>query len=103
MVFERDSFKKAKGIWLKEYEGALNRTALFHTSISKGNNTIMNMAGQSTYQVYINGEFVHFGPSRASHGFYRVDHLNIEKYLNGGDNEIIVLVSGYHCHNFYLR
>ena len=58
MVFERDSFKTAKGIWLKEYEGALNRTALYRTAISKGNNTIMNIAGQSTYQVYINGEFV---------------------------------------------
>ena len=102
MVFERDILKKAKGIWLKGHEGELNCTARFSTTISKGNNTVLHITGQSTYQVFINGNFVHFGPSRASHGFYRVDHLPISKYLTKDENEVIVLVCGYHCHNFYV-
>ena len=102
MIFERTEFKQAKGIWLKDYEGELNRTALFKTIVPKGENTILHIAGQSTYQVFINGEFVFFGPSRASHGFYRVDNLNIEQYLTRSENELCVLVCGYHCHSFYL-
>lgn len=102
MIFERASFKRAKAIWLKDYEGAMNRTALFCASVPRGNDTILHIAGQSTYQIYINGELVFFGPSRASHGYYRVDDLPIEKYLTKEQNELCVLVSGYHCHSFYL-
>lgn len=102
MFFKRADFKRAKGVWLKGYEGAFNCTALFKTTAPKGKSTILHIAGQSTYQVFINGEFVFFGPSRASHGFYRVDRLPIGKYLTKKENEISVLVCGYHCHSFYL-
>ncbi|MBE6664422.1 MAG: hypothetical protein E7602_08020 [Ruminococcaceae bacterium] len=102
MLFTPFEFKIAKPIWLENYEGEMNRTALFTASLTKGKNTVLHITAQNTYQVFINGKFVFFGPSRASHGYYRVDHLPIGKYLTKKENEISVLVSGYHCHNFYL-
>lgn len=102
MIFERDGFLSARAVWLRDYSGEMNRTALFRACVPKGENTILNIAGQSTYQVFINGKFVFFGPSRAGHGFYRVDHLPIEEHLTKENNELCVLVSGYHCNSFYL-
>ena len=102
MFFVQADFKRAKGIWLKDYEGRMNTTALFRTVVPRGKDTILHIVGQSTYQIFINGKFVFFGPSRAGHGFYRVDNLPIEKYLTKEENEICVLVCGYHCHSFYL-
>ena len=102
MLFTSFNFKIAKPIWLKDYEGEMNRTALFRASLPKGKGTVLHITAQNTYQVFINGKFVFFGPSRASHGYYRVDHLPIGKYLTEKENDISVLVSGYHCHNFYL-
>ena len=102
MLFTEFNFKIAKPIWLKEHEGEMNRTALFSARLPKGKNTVLHLTAQNTYQLFINGKLVFFGPSRASHGYYRVDHLPIGKYLTKKENEITVLVSGYHCHNFYL-
>ena len=101
MLYTKAEFKKAVSIWPKKYEAVPNCTILFRTTVSSGKNTILNIAGQSSYEVFINGEFVFHGPSRASHGFYRVDKLPIESYLTKDKNEISVLVSGYHCHSFY--
>ena len=101
MLYTKAEFKKAVSIWPKKYEAVPNCTILFKTTVSSGKNTILNIAGQSSYEVFINGEFVFHGPSRASHGFYRVDKLPIESYLTKDENEISVLVSGYHCHSFY--
>ena len=101
MLYTKTDFKYAKAVWPSLYEGAINRTILFKATIGRGENTVMNITAQSSYQVFINGTFVFHGPSRASHGFYRVDRLPIEKYLTKQENEISVLVSGYHCHNFY--
>ena len=102
MLFTPFDFKIAKPIWLNEHEGKMNTTALFSAHLPKDKNTVLHITAQNTYQVFINGKFVFFGPSRASHGYYRVDHLPIGKYLTKKENEITVLVSGYHCHNFYL-
>lgn len=102
MLFTPFDFKIAKPIWLNEHEGKMNTTALFSACLPKDKNTVLHITAQNTYQVFINGKFVFFGPSRASHGYYRVDHLPIGKYLTKKENDISVLVSGYHCHNFYL-
>ena len=92
MLYTKAEFKKAVSIWPKEYEAVPNCTILFKTTVSSGENTILNIAGQSSYEVFINGEFVFHGPSRASHGFYRVDRISIEKYLKNGYQIIIIII-----------
>ena len=101
-LIDEFNFKIAKPIWLNEHEGEMNRTALFSAALPKDKNTVLHLTAQNTYQLFINGKLVFFGPSRASHGYYRVDHLPIGKYLTKKENQIYVLVSAYHCPNFYL-
>lgn len=102
MLYTKTNFKLANAVWPYAHEGELNRTVLFKTTIGRGTDTILHITAQSSYEVFINGQFVFHGPSRASHGFYRVDRLHIEKYLDRDKNDISVLVCGYHIKNFYL-
>ena len=96
------SFHKAEAVWLLDGMREMNRTVLFETTVPAGEHTEIHIAGHSCYQVYINGEFVFFGPARAGRGCYRVDKLPIGKYLTENENKVSVLVSGYHCSNYYL-
>lgn len=102
MIYTKTSFEYAKAIWIKRHEKEMNRSVLFETNISKGKDTVLQITAQNSYQLLINEEFVFHGPSRASHGFYRVDKINIERYLTRDNNRILVVVNGYHCNNFYL-
>ena len=81
MEFKAVNFKKASPVWLRDRGDEKNITVLMQTFIPADNNTEIHMAGHCSYQVYINGEFVFFGPARAGRGYYRVDKLPIGKYL----------------------
>ena len=101
-MFKTTKFEKAKPIWIKNHEKEMNRTVIFEASAPRGNDTVISITAQNDYQLFINGKFVFHGPARAGHGFFRVDKLNIEKYLDEDINKITVLVCAYHCENFYL-
>ncbi|MBE6559503.1 MAG: hypothetical protein E7662_00140 [Ruminococcaceae bacterium] len=102
MYYKSVSFHKAEAVWLRDGMREMNRTVLFECTVSAGEHTEMHLAGHSCYQVYINGAFIFFGPARAGRGYYRVDKLPIGKYLTETENKVSVLVSGYHCSNYYL-
>lgn len=102
MVFKKAKFEQASGVFPKGLRDEMNITIIFKATIPCGNNTILHITAQNDYQLFINGEFVFSGPARAGHGFYRVDHLPIEKHLSKGENDICVLVGSYRCNNFYL-
>lgn len=53
------------------------------------------ISAQNIYRLYINGEMVMQGPRRTAHGYLRVDEINVEKYLSGGENHIAVELVEY--------
>ena len=87
MDFKTVEFKKASPVWLRERGEEQNITVLMQTFVPNGSNTELHMAGHCSYQVYINGVFVFFGPARAGRGYYRVDKLPIGKYLTEKENK----------------
>ena len=102
MSFNFVKFKAARPMWLREGGQEMNTTVLFETRVPASADTEIHMTGHFSYQLFINGEFVFFGPARAGHKFYRVDRLPIGRYLTEGENLITVLVSGYHCDSYYF-
>lgn len=101
MIFKKAEFIFAKPVFIKNKSLVKNTTMLMTTKLSRDAGAIMRMAGHCSYQVYINGIFVHFGPARAGKYHYRVDELPIGKYLVNESNLISVLVSSYNCRSFY--
>ena len=78
----------------------LNHALKFETRVGKYENAVLRISGYTGYQVFVNGEFVHWGPARAGRGHYRVDELYIGKYLLSEENVITVLSTGYYCDTF---
>ncbi len=101
MNFSETSFQKAKPIWASGKRYEMNCALRLETTISKASNLILRMAGHTSYQVYINDNFVFFGPARAGRGYYRVDEVPIDSYLTEGKNRITVFANGYNCDSYY--
>ena len=101
MIFNKASFTYAKPIFIKDRCLEKNLTMLLTTELGPDAEAVMKMSGHCSYQVYVNGTFVHFGPARAGKHHYRVDELPIGKYLKNETNLISVLVSSYNCMSYY--
>lgn len=92
-------FKKALPIWAADGE-KLNRCLLFETFVSKTEGLVLKMAGHFSYELFINGKFVHYGPARAGRGHFKVDEIKLDKYLTEEKNRILVLVNGFNCFGY---
>lgn len=90
-------FRFAKPIFPKGKEKEMNTFAAFKTVVSSLKNTKLSVAAYTFYQLYVNGEFVAFGPARTAKGYARVDVIDLDKYSIDGENEIVIGVIGYNC------
>ncbi len=100
-------FKKAKPIWLAGAERERNILAGFRSVIQghPAHQTLLRLAGATLYRVFLNGQFLHHGPARGPHGFYRVDELDLTPHLSpSGPNLLAIEVTGYASNSYaYLN
>ena len=94
------NFEKASPVWPFGRESEMNLWLSFRTFAKGSEKTILRLTGSSAYTVKVGGEFVAFGPARCAHGFYRVDELDISKYVNG-QSVVTINVAGYSADSFY--
>ncbi len=97
-------FYKAQAIWPEGRQFEKNLSIRFQANfeISEIENTTLKIAGSSLYRIYLNDEFIAYGPARAAHGFYRVDELDLSKKLIKGTNYLTIEVAGYNINSYYL-
>lgn len=101
MIFKEKTFNKALPVWVKGKQTEQNFTVLYETVFDGCHGDVtLRISGYTGYQVFVNGEFVHWGPARAGRGYYRVDELLLDKYIVNGKNTIDVLATGYYCNSF---
>ncbi len=97
-------FEEAKPVWFQGLEQEKNMHAGFRTVFPRFGKTELKLAGSTLYRVFLNGEFIQYGPARGPHGFYRVDELDLTDRLAEGDNLLAVEVVGCNCNSFaYLN
>lgn len=92
-------FKKAVPVWVKteDYYEKLNTNLVFKTKAESLENTVLKLAAVDFYKLYVNGEFVGFGPARTAKGYARVDEYDLSEYSNPTGNEIVIFAAGYYC------
>ncbi len=91
-------FIKAKAIWLKEKQTEMNTNIRLSATLESLKKAKLHIAVNSFYRLFINGNFVCFGPARTARGYARKDIIDIEKYdNNSGENEIRIEAVGYYC------
>ncbi len=94
------TFKKALPVWECCTENEINRALVFTAQVTGNEDCTLAIAGSSAFLIFVNGEFVAYGPARAGHGYYRVDEYTLEKYLSQGDNTVEIRIIGYNVTSF---
>ena len=93
-------FAKARPIWAKGLEDEKNITLGLYKKISyETGKAVLKVAVSGFYKVFLNGEFLYFGPSRCAHGYYRVDEIELP--LKKGENHIAIETVNYYVNSFY--
>lgn len=93
-------FARAQPIWAKGLEEEKNITlGLYKRIISDTEKAVLKIAVSGFYKVFLNGEFLYFGPARCAHGYYRVDEIELS--LKKGENHLAIETVNYYVNSFY--
>lgn len=97
-------FISAEPIWPVGRETEKNLLVAFGATFQspERGNVILRATGSTVYRVYINGEFLGYGPARGPHGFFRVDEWDLGGKLKPGKNVVVLEVAGYNINSYYL-
>ncbi|HBP38979.1 MAG TPA: hypothetical protein DD640_09635, partial [Clostridiales bacterium] len=93
-----DYFSKAKRIFLKDLSKARNIQAGFYRNVpiaSAPKHAGIRITARTFYKLYLNGEFLYYGPGRAAHETARVDVIDITARLKCGHNALAIELAGY--------
>lgn len=88
-------------IWTNKNSHEFNRFVEFRKTFNyiKGKADLY-ITADTRYALYINGEYIGFGPGRSWENHYNYDIYDISPYLNKGNNLIAVLVNHYNTSTF---
>lgn len=98
----KNLFLQAKPIWIEGKEQEVNCRVQFKAVCPKDDNARIHIATSGIYQLWINGEFVAYGPARAGKNHFRMEDMDISNLLCKEENTVIIEVAGYYCLNFYV-
>ena len=95
--------KKAVPVWAEGREKEMNLNLGFHGIFhaKDGQDIKLRITASTLYRVFLNGEFLGYGPARTAHGFFRVDEYDLGKQAKSGENVIAVEVAGYNVNSYY--
>ena len=97
------SMKKAVPVWAEGRETEMNLNLGFRGvfQAKKNQDFTLKITASTLYRVFLNGEFLGYGPARACHDYYRVDEYDISKKVLKGENILAVEVAGYNINTYY--
>jgi len=95
--------KKAIPVWVQDREKEMNLTLGFRGIIEARElqNYTLKISASTLYRVYLNGEFLGYGPARAAHGYFRVDEYELGRLIKNGKNILAIEVAGYNVNSYY--
>lgn len=96
-------FELARPIFLKNKRELMNFQAGFKCAFQadSAKEYTLKITGATLYAIYLNGEFIFYGPARAPHGYFRVDEVELP--VQAGENTLCISVAGLNCRTFYTR
>lgn len=96
-------FNLARPIFIKNKRELMNFQAGFKCTFQADADKeyVLKITGATLYEIYLNNEFIFYGPARAPYGYLRVDELPL--HVKAGENTVCINVSGLNCGSFYTR
>ena len=85
-------FKQGKPVWPVGLENEKNLEVRFLAEFQwlEAESIELRVTGSTVYRVMLNGRFVHHGPARGPHGFFRVDELDLSTQAKSGINVLTI-------------
>lgn len=101
-ITDKKFFCKAKPVWAKELSEQINCCIELECKLKYEPVTELYIIGATFFQVFINGNLIHYGPARVADGYAAVDIIDLsEKILDkNGDNILLIRAMGYNCPSF---
>ena len=90
-------FKKALPVFAAGYENEMNILLGFYTNVPKSEKAVLRITGVTQYKIFIGGAFIHHGPARTCHNKYRVDEIEISKYLVYENTPVVIRLLSSNC------
>lgn len=94
-------FQQAKPVWPDGRETERNLFVGFHVTVDDSAATLRYSAS-SIARVWLNGEFLCYGPARGPHGFDRTDEISLAGLATNRLNSLAFEVAGYNVESYYL-
>ena len=94
-------FQYAQPVWLSSDQCLLNTHLIFIESLETLQNSRLLISASDFYKLYLNDQFLGFGPARAAKGYARVDEYDLSLFPESpnGANILRIEVAGYCCHS----
>lgn len=98
------SFASAKPVWLENRERERNLFVGFRATVDgkAAADAVVRLSGATVCRLFVNGEFLGYGPARGPQGFFRVDEWPLKGRVKPGPNVIAIEVAGYNVNSFYF-
>ncbi len=88
-------------VWSEELRAVKNHTLAFKLFFTPQPGDVLTIAASNLYRLFIDGEFVGYGPARAAHGYTRVDNYNLSSFENNSVC-IVVEVFAANINSYYI-
>jgi len=95
-------FRAARAVWAAGRTQEVHLHLGFRARIAGADGVTLRYACCSDCQVFVNGRYIAFGPAKAAKGFFRVDELSLDAYLQPGVNDVCFIVAGYVVNSYAL-
>lgn len=89
-------------VWIADHTTERNLTLGFRVKVDGAAASRLRYSASSIARVWLNGEFLCYGPARGPHGLDRVDEIPLAGLVKRGVNVLAFEVAGYNVESFYL-
>lgn len=96
-------FIEATPIWVAGRETERNLRMQFKALCPACKHAQLHLITSGIYQLWVNGQFVSYGPARAGKNHFRMEKISLSGLLNRPNNRIIIEVNGYNTDSFYIQ
>lgn len=93
-------FQKATPIFPAGMQEEMNILTSFEAMTADLRGAVIHICAADFYRLYVNGQFVAFGPARAAKGYAREDLIDLSPYHCDDGNTIEIQVMHYRCGSF---
>lgn len=93
-------FRSAQPVWKKGESTALHSRVVFLARLDYAKDASLTITGCNFYRVFLNGEFVGYGPARTSHGYAEVDSYPLNLSASR-QNVLEIYALAYGSDNYY--